>query len=244
MPGAVFIGWADVASGLLIVAVLAILPLAGVLAVLRNDRRSIEAAERLENVDLTALAQRHLPPALWTQTANQEIPLLKAAVRRKMRIYRRMIAGCGLMAVLTAPAAGFIHHRSPPEVRATDMAARRPAPVQVLKAVDGTWGWKHDAMLSCERNPMMIRLFDNGRKMSSRFREPVWIGSEQTNGYDYDVTGTRGNELLLHLSGAPAEDSFGRPLEWALVFADEDNFHLRRSDRTTDITSDMVRCRK
>ena len=81
--------------------------------------------------------------------------------------------------------------------------------------------------------------------MSIRFKKPVWTGSQEISGYDYNVIGTRRNELVLSLINSQIKvNPSGTPIEWLLVFKDRNTYYFRRSDQATQTTGDIVRCPK
>jgi hypothetical protein len=240
----VLLGWALIADGLLLVAILVLLVAVRVWFVLRGQRRTIEA-QQFAPGGLTEIISAHLPLALRTNVASEEIPLLRQVIERKVQHCRHAVLASAAVAILLAPIAGIITWSQVGRAEAERISARLPPELDVRKIARGTWGWKYNSLYSCANNPHTIVFSDGDRKMSIRFKDPIWTGSTETRGPDYDVIGSRRNELVLSIvDDVVKENQSKKPVEWSLVFRDQNVYYFRRSDTPTKTTGDIVRCSK
>jgi hypothetical protein len=239
---AILSSWAGLADSLFFIAFLTLAAAAACWRVLRGHQRTIDA-QRFQPGGLTHIISRHLPPALRTNVASEEIPLVKQAIERKVRLCRHLVLSSAGIAIVLAPAAGFITWRQIEKAQARAITAQLPPEVDVLSAAGGTWGWKYGVLQSCDKNPHTIVLSDGHRKLSIRYKEPTWAGSREITGYEGTVIGIRRNELVVSLLDAQTTiDRTGKPVEWTFVFKDQNTYYVRRSDAPTTSTGDIGRC--
>jgi len=238
---------AGLAGGAVVMALI-IVALGLVIAGLRRDARTIREAEELKSVDLSRVISSHVPMAQRTNFPEQEIVLVKEALARKRRSFGRAVqVSTVLLVALIGANIGWHGWLKPKPVstgrRADATSPVPPPPVDPIAAVDGSWGWKFNALLSCKENPHTIKLSNDKHTLTIRFQKPLPTPNGDVEGYDYDVVRTEPNELVLHLQSAPGlKDSMGRPLEWAIHFEDKSTYYLKRSDVVTQDTGKIIRC--
>jgi hypothetical protein len=209
---------------------------------LRRDWLTLQAAERLEAVDLTSVVKRHVPGELLTNRPSEEIPLAREGIGRKRLRWRAAAIVLGAVTLSAGAAAFILTKRDLRAIAAAGLPAQVLAPADVTKAVSGVWGLEHDFLLSCSQNPHTISLDEGQRKLRMRLAKPVWNGSETTSDVDYDIIGVEPNTLVLSRTAGPARDNFGQPLRWIMSFVGPDTYSMKRSDQPTRSSGVVVRC--
>jgi hypothetical protein len=158
------------------VALLAALGLLlGLIAIerMRHDLQVVEAAERLEKVDLSYVVQKYIPIGQRSQKANQEIPLIREAISIRRPCSRRMAILSGVLLLSTAaPVALYLRHL---DIWKEALRGQRPSVreyVDALTAIQGVWGWKADAARSCEQNAQTVAVSADRKTVSIDYAKP------------------------------------------------------------------------
>jgi hypothetical protein len=110
--------------------------------------------------------------------------------------------------------------------------------LDVLKTVQGVWGWRADALESCQENPQTISVTPDRKKLSVRYSKPFQNGAASVTNLDFDVVSTKPDVLVLSLPNA----STATRLVVTLQFLDADTFSLTRSDEPMKTSGTIVRC--
>jgi hypothetical protein len=204
---------------------------------LRNHYRTAEAAERLEAVDLSSIVRKYVPGELWSQKASEEIPLIKQIIGLRWQRWKRMAIAFGALALCSAAATSYLIHRHPETFRLSEPATQGLPTFDVLKAVQGAWGWRADALQSCADNPQTISLSPDGKTLSVDYAKPYW----NRRHFEYAVVSSRSNQLVLQsLNSAPS----GKldPPTMTITFQDPNTFLLTRTDQPLATPGAIERC--
>ena len=204
---------------------------------LRNHYRTAEAAERLEAVDLSSIVRKYVPGELWSQKASEEIPLIKQIIGLRWQRWKRMAIAFGALALCSAAATSYLIRRHPETFRFNAPAAQGLPTFDVLKAVQGAWGWRADALQSCADNPQTISLSPDGKTLSVDYAKPYWNRLH----FEYAVVSSRSNQLVLQsLNSAPS----GKldPPTMTINFQDPNTFLLTRTDQPLATPGAIERC--
>jgi hypothetical protein len=169
---------------------------------LHTDRRVIEAAERFEAVNLTTVIKRYVPPEQQTQKVVEEMAIAKRVIEFRQPRWRRAAILSVVLMLCGAGATAFALQRdlsAPP----TAKVAAKPAPtLDALKAISGIWGWRADALQSCEENPQTIALSGDAKTLSIRYAKPLQLASGAVSELSYEVVSVEPNMLVLAKPGS------------------------------------------
>jgi hypothetical protein len=204
------------------------------LSCLRRDQRVVEAAERLEHVDLSYVVQRYLPLDLRSQSANQEIPLIKEAIALRQPRRRRMAVLSGVLLLCAAPAAVYFQHRNREEEA---LRLRQPfirVNVNALSAIPGVWGWKSDDEQSCQQNPQTVTVSADRKTIRVDYAKP----HDPEQHLRFRVLSTPPNTIEMKPADAPDGDSF----TVTISFLDTDTYTITNSQFPMASTGSIERC--
>ncbi|MBS0639816.1 MAG: hypothetical protein U1E70_17745 [Acetobacteraceae bacterium] len=232
--------------GLAVLLLVIVLAYALIQRRLRKDARIIQDAEELKSVDLSMVITSHVPMEQRTNNPAEEIALAKDAVARRLQGVKRGLQVSAALFVVLAAADLWLFYPRPevvaPTLRQTNVGVAPPT-VDALAAATGRWGWRFNALLSCQENPHTISLSADKRRLSVRFKTAIQGRNGLITGYDYDIVQVAPNELVLKLVDASNRtDSIGKPIEWKIHFEDQNTYYLRRSDVATQDTGIITRC--
>ena len=210
---------------------------------LRRDRLTLQAAERLEAVDITSIVKRHVPSHLQSQKPSEELPIVWQSVARKSPRWIIAVAVSGVVMLGAGIASSVLINRNMRLIAAARLAEQAPKPVDAMKAIAGVWGWKHDFLLSCSQNAHTISLTDGNKSLSVRYANPLWDGSQEVTNLEYTIVGIEPNKLVLESAQYPKQrDSLHQPpVRWYYKFSDADTYIIARSDELRT-TGDIIRC--
>lgn len=236
-------GLAGATTGLTLLALC--ITVFGTIAVwqLRRDRLTLQAAKRLEAVDITSVVKRHVPSHLQSQKPTEELPIVWQSIARKSPRWITVVAVSGVVTLGAGIASSVLINRNMRLIAAAQLAKQAPKPVDALKAIAGVWGWKHDFLLSCSQNAHTIALIEGNKGLSVRYAKPLWDGSKQVSELGYTIIDVQPNELVLGPTQYPQGDGLHQPLRWSFIFSDENTYRIARSSWVnTATTGDIVRC--
>jgi hypothetical protein len=210
---------------------------------LRRDRLALQAAERFEAVNMTAVVQRHVPGYLQSNKADEEFAIVRQGIAKKFPRWIKLVALSGVVTLSAGLISWILIDRNWQLIAAAQLAEQTPKPVDALNAIAGVWGWKHEFLQSCSQNAHTIALTDGNKGLSVRFAKPLWDGSKEVSGLEYTIVGIEPNKLVLESAQYPKQsDSLHRPpVRWYYKFSDADTYQIGRSDELWT-TGDIVRC--
>jgi hypothetical protein len=237
----VWITLALVGGGLALLGSVATIWAAATLWRLQRDHRTLQAAEQLVDVDLTTVITRYVPLALRSNAPDEEIALAGDRIDTQWRRCKTVVICSAVIAVCAAGASGFSIERNP---RVTNASREAPQIIEIVARISGVWGMPHDATRSCLANPTTIGLEMNQTVLSTHFPKPLWNGDAMVGGVDYYIVGTEHNTFILVLlkGGMPVDPTL-EPVQWFLVFDDDDAFHMWRNDGPVETFGQFARCR-
>jgi hypothetical protein len=205
---------------------------------LRRDAKIIAAAESFEAVDLTTVVKRHVPAEQQTNLASEEIALAKQAVvaRRPRLKWRAAVSGavlaCGAAAtVLSAHRYLEVVARSPSKARVN---------LDVVKDIQGVWGFRADSLQSCSKNPQTIQVAPDRRTLTLRYAKPYKWGSATLTELNFEIVSVKPNMLVL-LRTDPPESIVGFS-SYDVVFIDANTMSWSPSKDGTVSSGAIERC--
>ena len=229
---------------------------------LRQDFRELDAADRFEAAHVSRVVQRYVPLELRTRIVGEEMALARQFMGAMWPRWRRIAVLSGVIMLCGATAAYVAVRRNQTAVAVARSVARpalnleKPAPnpekpaqpapnlakpavsLDVLKTVQGVWGWRADALESCQENPQTISVTPDRKKLSVRYAKPYQNGVASITNLDFDIESAKPDVLVLSLPNA----STATRLVVTLQFLNADTFSLTRSDEPMKSSGTIVRC--
>ena len=209
---------------------------------LRRDHQVIEAGERFEAVDLTTVVKRYVPSELQTQKVAEEMAVAKQVIGSRLPRWKRIAMASGIVLVVGATAASYAVHHNLQAIALARSAAKPALNLDVLKAVQGVWGWRADFDQSCEQNPQTISLSPDQKKLTLRYAKPYKNPSGIYTELNFDVVSTKPDMLVLSDSASVTPDN-PRPAQVSVQFIDTNSYALGRSDSPLGSSGTIARCR-
>lgn len=206
-----------------------------------RDFRVIEAAERLEAVNFSSVVRRRVPIGLRTQRMAEEIVIARQVMVAGWLRWRRLAVVFGVVMLCGAGATAFSIERNIKAIAQAQLETKTRLNLDVLKVVQGVWGWRADAMQSCSENPQTISVGADRRTLLVRYAKPRQQGSETITNLNFDVVATKPDMLEL----TPSDDALQsnpRASRVYLQFTDENDFVISRSDDPLRSSGTVVRC--
>jgi hypothetical protein len=204
----------------------------------RTDSLVIAAAERFEAVNLTDVVKRHVPSELQTQNPSDEIAVAKQVIEARTPHWKRIALASGLVMLCAATAATFSVHRNMQASAAARLAAKPRLNLDVLKAVQGVWGWRADFLQSCAENPQTVVVSSDRKKLSVQYAKPYQDGSKVVTVLDFDVVSATPDTLVL---AEPNSDTPNPPRVY-VNFLDANSYSLSRTDAPMRSSGAVERC--
>jgi hypothetical protein len=205
------------------------------------DHRVIEAAERFEAVNLTSVVKRHVPPALQSQRAAEEMAIAKQIIASRWPRWKRTALISGIVMLCGATAAAYSIHRDMKAATAAQMTVKPALNLDALKDIQGVWGWRADSLQSCSENPQTISVAPDRKTLSIRYAKPFHSGSRTITSVDLDIISAAPDMLVLSRSG-PAEAGKPPPPQVYFRFIDANAFTLSNSNDQTGSSGTIARC--
>jgi hypothetical protein len=230
--------WAAVAIALTLAAAAGTVVAVSRLWRFRRDSLVIAAAERFEAVNLTDVVKRHVPSELQTQNPTDEIAVAKQVIGVRRPHWQRIALASGLVMLCAATAATFSVHRNMQASAAARLAAKPRLNLDVLKAVQGVWGWRADFLQSCAENPQTVVVASDRKKLSVRYAKPYQDGSKAITVLDFDVVSATPDTLVL---AEPSSDT-PSPAQVYVNFLDANSYSLSRTDAPMRSSGAIERC--
>jgi len=206
----------------------------------RIDWRVIEAAERLESVDLTSVVKRYVPSELQTHKSAEEIAVAKQVIAVRRPRWKRIAVISGIIMLCCAAAATFSPRWNLQAAAAARLAAKPRLNLDVLKAIQGVWGWRADFLQSCSENPQTVSVTPDRKKLLVRYAKPFLDGSTLVTELDYEVVLAKPDSIvLLELNPTIPVNP---PNKVYVQFLDANTFALSRSDEPMKSSGTIERC--
>jgi hypothetical protein len=207
---------------------------------LRRDARVIEAAENFQAVDLTTVVKRYVPAEDQTNRASGEMAIAKHVIAARRPRQTWMAVAFGLVLVGGATATVFALQRHLEMRAAADSANKLRLDLDVLKNIQGVWGWRADVLLSCAENPQTIEVAPDRRTLTLRYAKPNKQGSETLTGLSFDVVAVKPDQLVLRWTGPPSGTT---PSPVEVQFLDANTMSWSSSSDATVSSGTIERCR-
>ena len=229
-------------------AALALAAFAGVVIALVSSRRFridagvIEAAERLEAVDLTSVVKRYVPSELQTHKSAEEIAVAKQVIAVRRPRWKRIAVISGIIMLCCAAAATFSTRWNLQAAAAARLAAKPRLNLDVLKAIQGVWGWRADFLQSCSENPQTVSVTPDRKKLLVRYAKPFQDGLTLVTNLDFDVVLAKPDSIVLSEAHSATPTS-PRPPQVYIQFLDANTYSLSRSDAPMKSSGAVERCR-
>ena len=205
---------------------------------IRVDSRVIEAAERLERVNLSRVVKRYVPAELQSQKFVEEIAVAKQLISARRPRWKRAAVASGAIMLCGAAAASLAIHEDLKAVGTARLAAKPTANVDALKDIQGVWGWKADFLQSCSENPQTISVAPDRKTLTVQYAKPYQNGRQTTTKLDFDVVSAAPDTLVLSGSDS-ARPSAVRTF---FKFIDANAFTLIRSNHPFGSSGTIARC--
>jgi hypothetical protein len=206
---------------------------------LRRDARVIAAAESFQAVDLTTVIKRYVPAEHQTNRASDEMATAKQVIVARRPHQKWIVGTLGLVLVGGATAMVFSLQRHW-EMRAVADLARKPRlDLDVLKSIQGIWGWRTDFLLSCSENPQTIEVAPDRKTLTLRYAKPSRQGSETLTKLSFDVVAAKPDRLVLQWTDPP---SGGKPSPVEVQFIEANAMTWSSSNDATVSSGTIERC--
>jgi hypothetical protein len=235
-------------SGLAVVALVLTLAsfAATVLAVvtlwrLRRDSRVIEAAERFELVDLTTVVKRYVPSEDQTFRSAEEMAIARQVISARRPHWRRLAVVFGIALACCVAMASYSGQRQLQMMAAARLVAKPLVNLDVLKDVQGVWGWRADFLESCPENPQTITVAPDRKTLSLRYAKPYRQGEKTITNLDFNVLSAKPDRLVLSLSDASRATNLP-PTQVVIQFIDANTFSISRDESPLASSGTIVRC--
>lgn len=201
----------------------------------------IEAGERFEAVDLTTVVKRYVPSELQTQKAAEEMAVAKQVIVSRWPRWKRIAIVSGIIVVCGATAASYAVHRNLQAIALARSTAKPALNLDVLKVVQGVWGWRADFEQSCEQNPQTISVTPDQKKLTVRYAKPYKKETKTYTELDFDVISTKPDMLVLSDPGTATPDK-PDPARVYVQFIDANSYAVSRSDEPLGSSGTIARC--
>jgi hypothetical protein len=206
---------------------------------LRRDARVIEAAESFQAVDLTTVIKRYVPAEHQTNRASDEMAIAKQVIVARRPRQKWIVGTFGLVLVGGAIATAFSLQRHWEMRAAADLARKPRSDLDVLKSIQGLWGWRADFLLSCGENPQTIEVAPDRKTLTLRYAKPSRQGSETLTKLSFDVVAAKPDKLMLQWTDPPAG---GKPSPVEVRFIDANTMSWSSSNDATVSSGAIERC--
>lgn len=169
----------------------------------RRDARAVEAAERFAAVNLTAIVKRYVPAEHQTNVAHEEIALAKPAiVARRARLKWKAVV-FSVILVCSAVATVSSAYLSSETATAMRLATTPRHNLDVLKVIQGVWGWRADFLGSCSENPQTIQVAPDRKTLTLQYAKPFRLGSETIALATFTIVSAQQNMLVMTWADPP-----------------------------------------
>lgn len=221
-------GLAWVSFGFMLLGVVGFVSCMWFLSRLRQARRVIEAAERMERVSVRYVIRRYVPRALRSHQRAEEMLLAKQTIDARQPRWRRWAIASAVLVVCSAAATALMAHRNLQAIRVAE------APVgagDALTKIQGVWGWRADFSQSCSENPQSISVSSDRKRLSVHY-------ARSQRAADFDVVSVQPDTIVLSAPGPGAN-----PISIFIKFLTADTYIANNSYEPLETTGVIERCR-
>jgi hypothetical protein len=92
-----------------------------------------------------------------------------------------------LIMVCSAAAASYALHRQETVIAAAQPIEKPRVNLDVLRAVQGVWGWRADSLQSCSENPQTVSVSRDRKTVSMRYAKPLEETPNPITNLEFDV---------------------------------------------------------
>lgn len=207
----------------------------------RMDGQVIDAAERLEAVNLGTVVKRYVPSELQTQNFTDEIAIARQVISSRRPGWKRIAMISGVVLLCSATVAAYFTRRNLEVIAAAQLAAKPRLNLDVLRVIQGVWGWRADFLESCAENPQTVVVSPDHKNLSVRYAKPFKTGSSLVTDLEFDVISAKPDMLVLTERGTTTSTE-SRPAQVYINFLDANTYSLSRSDDPMKSSGAIVRC--
>jgi hypothetical protein len=195
---------------------------------LRQDRRIIEAADRMEVISPRRVIRRYVPRALRSHHRTEEMVLAKQTIDTRRSWRRRWTVASAVLVIGSAAATALFAHRN---LQTIQVAGAPVLAGDALTMIQGVWGWRADFLRSCGENPQSISVSPDRKRLSIHY-------ARLPSAADFDVVSVEPAAIVLSSSG-PA----GHPISIFIKFLTADTYIANTSYLPLQSTGVIERCR-
>lgn len=235
-------GLASVSFGLMLLGVAGAAFSIWSLLRLRRDFLVVEAAERLATVNPTQVVRRYVPRRLRSHRRSEELLLARQIIDARRPRWKRWAIVSAVLVVCSAGATTFLIRRNLHATTAIRADVQALPSGDALAAIQGVWGWRADYLQSCTRNPQVISVSPDRRKLSVHYAKPLSSATPPRQDFDFDIVSIQPDTLVL--SGpVSASRPNPRPASVSIKFLGADTYIATSSDRPYQTTGTIERCK-
>jgi hypothetical protein len=143
--------------------------------------------------------------------------------------------------VCCAAAASYSTQRQLQAIAAARLSAKSVVNLDVLKDIQGVWGWRADFLESCPENPQTISVSADRKTLSLRYLKPYQQGEKTITNLDFDVVSAKPDGLVLSLSDASRAANLPHT-RVVIQFIDANTFSMSRDESPLGSSGTIVRC--
>jgi hypothetical protein len=221
-------GLAWVSFGFMLLGVVGFVSCIWSLSRLRQARRVIEAAERMERVSLRHVIRRYVPPALRSHHRAEEMLLAKQTIGARQPRSRRWAVASAVLVVCSAAVTALLAHRNLQAIRVAGAPVRTG---DALTMIQGVWGWRADFSRSCSENPHSISVSSDHKRLSIHY-------ARSRPAADFDVVSVQRDTIVLSAPGPGAN-----PISIFIKLLTADTYIANTSYQPLETTGAIERCR-
>jgi len=218
-------GLAWVSFGFMLLGVLGFVSCIWSLSRLRQARRVIEAAERMERISLRHVIRRYVPRALRSHHRAEAMLLAKQTIGARQPRWRRWAIASAVLVVCSAAATALLAHRNLQAIRVAGAPVRTG---DALTMIQGVWGWRADFSRSCSENPHSISVSSDHKRLSIHYARYA----RSRLAADLDV-------VSVQREPGPGAN----PISTSIKLLTADTYIANTSDQPFSTTGTIERCR-
>ena len=214
--------------GLMLLGVVGFVSCIWSLSRLRQARRVIEAAERMERISVRHVIRRYVPRTLRSLRRTEAMLLAKQNIDAQQPRWRRWAIISAVLVVCSAAATALLGHRDLQAIRVAGAPVRTG---DALTMIQGVWGWRADFLQSCSENPQSISVSSDHKRLSVHHARS-WPDA------NFDIVSVQPDRIVLSAPGRGAT-----PIWVFIKFLTADTYIANNSYQPLETTGVIERCR-